>query len=64
MCIRDRPRRLWLRRILWAALAVAVLGLLFVGISYATIKPPKPNDIATAQASVIYYCLLYTSRCV
>jgi len=51
----GKPRRLWLRRILWAALAVAVLGLLFVGISYATIKPPKPNDIATAQASVIYY---------
>ena len=50
----GKPRRLWLRRILWAALMVAVLGLLFVGISYATIKPPKPNDIGP-RASVIYY---------
>jgi membrane peptidoglycan carboxypeptidase len=50
----GRGRR-WLRRLLWTALAVGVLGLAVVGISYAVIQPPKPNDIATAQASVIYY---------
>lgn len=32
-----------------------MLGLAFVGISYAVIQPPKPNEIATAEASIIYY---------
>ena len=52
----PRPRwRVWLRRILLTGLVIVGLALVFVGISYAVITPPKPNDIATAQTSTIYY---------
>ena len=50
-----KKRRVWLRRMMWTVLVLAVLGIGFVGVSYAVIETPKPNDIATAQASVVYY---------
>lgn len=50
-----RPKRRWLRRTLWGILAVGVLGVLFVLVSYLLIQPPKPNDIATAQTSIVYF---------
>ena len=51
----PKPKRRWLKRLLWTGLAIGVLALIGVGISYATIQLPKPNDIATAQASIVYY---------
>jgi membrane peptidoglycan carboxypeptidase len=47
--------RKWLRRGLWTVLAFAVLGLVGVGVAYAMVKVPQPNELATAQASIIYY---------
>ncbi len=48
-------KRRWLRRTLWSVLALGVLAVLFIGVAYATIRIPKPNEVATAQASVVYY---------
>ena len=51
---RSRGRK-WLLRALWAVLALFVLGVVAVGIAYARIQPPTPNELATAQASIVYY---------
>ena len=51
---RSRGRK-WLLRGLWAVLAVFLLGVVAVGIAYARIQPPTPNELATAQASIVYY---------
>ena len=48
-------RRKWLLRGLWTVLGLGVLGLLGLGIAYARTDIPEPNEIATAQASIIYY---------
>ena len=48
-------RRKWLVRGLRTLLALAVLGLVGVGVAYAMVKVPRPNEMATAQASIIYY---------
>ncbi|GAA4409074.1 hypothetical protein GCM10023168_27300 [Fodinibacter luteus] len=47
--------RRWLRRGLWAVLGLGILGLLGLGVAYATTDIPAPNEIATAQASIVYY---------
>ena len=47
--------RTWLRRGLWALLVLALLGVAGVAVAYARTDVPKPNDIATAQASIVYY---------
>ncbi|MFW5470359.1 transglycosylase domain-containing protein [Knoellia sp. CPCC 206435] len=49
------PRRRWPRRILWTLLALFVLGLAGLGVAYAMTDVPKPNEVATAQTSVVYY---------
>jgi len=36
-------------------LALGVLGLVAVGIAYARTDIPSPNELATAQASIVYY---------
>jgi len=51
---RSRGKK-WLLRALWAVLALFVLGVVAVGIAYARIQPPTPNELATAQASIVYY---------
>ncbi len=51
---RSRGRK-WGLRALWTVLALGVLGLVAVGIAYARIQPPTPNELATAQASIVYY---------
>ncbi len=48
-------RRRWLKRGLWALLGLFLLGLAGVGFAYATTDIPEPNEIATAQASIVYY---------
>ncbi|HSF99244.1 MAG TPA: transglycosylase domain-containing protein [Ornithinibacter sp.] len=47
--------RTWLRRGLWTVLALAILGVTAVGIAYARTDVPEPNEIATAQTSIVYY---------
>jgi membrane peptidoglycan carboxypeptidase len=44
-----------LKRILLAVLGVFVLGVVVVGWAFATTRVPPPNEVATAQASIIYY---------
>jgi membrane peptidoglycan carboxypeptidase len=41
--------------ILLALLGLFLLGATAFGVAYATISVPKPNDLANAQASIIYY---------
>ena len=50
----SRGRR-WLKRSLLAIVALGLLGLIGVGIAYARVTVPDPNELATAQASIIYY---------
>ncbi|MBD5832085.1 transglycosylase domain-containing protein [Janibacter melonis] len=50
-----RRRGGWLRRIGLGVLALAVLGVIGIGIAYAMTDVPKPNERATQQASVLYY---------
>ena len=53
----DEPsgRRRWLRRGLWTMLGLFLLGLLGLGVAYAVTDVPQPNELATAQASIVYY---------
>jgi len=51
---RSRGKK-WGLRALWAVLALGVLGLVAVGIAYARTDVPTPNELATAQASIVYY---------
>ena len=52
---RPSAKRTWLRRGGWTALVLFVLGIAGFGIAYAMIDIPEPNEIATAQASIVYY---------
>ena len=51
----DSTRRTWAKRGLWAALVAGVLGIVGLGIAYALTDVPEPNEMVTAQASVVYY---------
>ncbi|MCE1179103.1 MAG: penicillin-binding protein [Micrococcales bacterium] len=55
---RRGPRFLpktWLGRIGAALLGLFLLGLAAIGVAFATVEIPKPNDVAVAQTSIIYY---------
>lgn len=52
---RRRRRGGWLRKIGLGVLALALLGVVGIGIAYAMTDVPKPNERATQQASVLYY---------
>ncbi len=55
---RKKPsstRRTWVKRILFGLLSLFALGLVGIAIAYAMIDPPKPNQLAGAQVSIIYY---------
>lgn len=55
---RSRPRsrrRVWLRRIAWTVLGLAMLGFGAIAAAFATIDPPSPNALADAQTSIVYY---------
>ncbi|MEO5611141.1 MAG: transglycosylase domain-containing protein, partial [Ornithinibacter sp.] len=45
----------WLRRGLWTLLALFIAGVAALGVAYALTDVPKPNEIATAEASIVYY---------
>ena len=47
--------RTWVKRILLTLLSLFALGCVGVAIAYATIAVPRPNQLANAQASIIYY---------
>ena len=40
---------------LFTLLSLAALGAVGVAIAYATISVPNPNELASAQASIVYY---------
>ena len=48
-------RRTWVKRGLLGVLVAFVLGIVGVGIAYALTDIPEPNEMVTAQASVVYY---------
>ena len=43
------------KRVLLALLALFLLGAGAVGVAFAMVSVPQPNDLAQAQASIIYY---------
>lgn len=47
--------KLWGKRLGLAALGAGLLGVLGFFVAYATTDVPEPNDLADAQASIIYY---------
>ncbi|MGB7819724.1 MAG: transglycosylase domain-containing protein, partial [Ornithinibacter sp.] len=51
----SKGGRTWLRRGLWTLLALFLAGVAAVGIAYAVTEVPEPNEIATAEASIVYY---------
>ena len=51
----QSTRRVWVKRGLWGALVAFVLGVVGVGIAYAMTDIPQPNEMVTAQASVVYF---------
>ncbi|MEP6630059.1 MAG: transglycosylase domain-containing protein, partial [Lapillicoccus sp.] len=53
---RRRPRaKKVLKWLLFALLSLIALGAVGVAIAYATISVPQPNQLANAQASIVYY---------
>jgi membrane peptidoglycan carboxypeptidase len=51
---RSRARRI-IKWVLFTLLSLVALGAVGVAIAYATIQPPQPNELANAQASILYY---------
>ncbi len=51
---KSRARRIT-KWVLFTLLSLIALGAVAVAIAYATIKVPAPNDLANAQASIVYY---------
>jgi len=51
---RSRARKVT-KWVLFSLLSLVALGAVAVAIAYATIQPPAPNDLANAQASIVYY---------
>jgi membrane peptidoglycan carboxypeptidase len=48
-------RRRWLRRILYALALFAAIGATIFAILLARTEVPSPNDLATSEATVVYY---------
>ncbi|MBD3784713.1 MAG: penicillin-binding protein, partial [Micrococcales bacterium] len=44
-----------MRRVAWTALGAFVLGLAGFFVAYALTDVPQPNEMVTAQASIVYY---------
>ncbi len=48
-------RRRWLRRTLWAFILLIALGTTLFAILLTRTEVPTPNDLATSEATVVYY---------
>lgn len=48
-------RRRWLRRTLWILFLLAALGTTVFAVLLARTEVPTPNDLATSEATVVYY---------
>lgn len=48
-------RRTWFRRILWTVVLVVALGTAFIAVLLARTEVPTPNELATSEATVVYY---------
>ncbi len=48
-------RRRWLRRTLWAFVLLVALGTTLFAILLTRTEVPTPNDLATSEATVVYY---------
>ena len=52
---RKKRRRIFsIKRVLLKLLGLFLLGALAVGVAFAKVSVPQPNDLAAAQASIIY----------
>jgi len=50
-----KKSRHWLRRIIFAGIAVVVLGVVGFVIALALTTVPTPNELSTTQATIVYY---------
>jgi len=50
-----KKNRHWLRRIIFAGIVVAVLGVAGFVIALALTTVPTPNELSTTQATIVYY---------
>lgn len=48
-------RRRWLRRTLWVLVLLVALGTTVFALLLARTEVPTPNDLATSEATVVYY---------
>lgn len=51
----KKKQRHWLRRIIFAGIIVAVLGVVGFIIALALTTVPSPNELSTTQATIVYY---------
>ncbi|MGB3988781.1 MAG: transglycosylase domain-containing protein, partial [Minisyncoccales bacterium] len=51
----KKKQRHWLRRIIFAGIIVAVLGVVGLIIALALTTVPSPNELSTTQATIVYY---------
>jgi membrane peptidoglycan carboxypeptidase len=53
---RKKRRRIFsIKRVLLTLLGLFLLGALALGVAFAKVSVPQPNDLAAAQSSIIYY---------
>ena len=50
-----KPRRRWLRTLLFIALGLVAVGALAFFAAFAATSIPSPNDLATSEATIVYY---------
>ena len=57
---REQPRKGWRRFFSWKWILLGLLGFFLLGVAafavaYAKTDVPQPNQLANAQASIVYY---------
>ena len=48
-------RKVWLKRIPWILAGLFLFGLAALGVAFAAVQVPNPNELADAQTTIVYY---------
>ena len=46
---------MWLKRIPWILAGLFLFGLAALGVAFAAVQVPNPNELADAQTTIVYY---------
>jgi membrane peptidoglycan carboxypeptidase len=49
------PKRHWVRRVILGVVVIGVLGVGAIALAVATTSVPTPNDVATSEATIVYW---------